>query len=185
MMDRLFVAVDLPDEIKERIGSTQAHLKKTRARLTLVDPSIIHITLKFIGDTPEEKTEAVVHALGELDGAPFSVRVRGIAGNNPRRPRVIWARVEDGGACRDLHEKVEGILAPLGIPREGRAFTPHATVARVREFHPDLVEILTQLSGRDFGEGWIEKVFLKKSTLTSRGPLYENIGEVLLEKDSP
>ncbi|MDH7509431.1 MAG: RNA 2',3'-cyclic phosphodiesterase [Methanolinea sp.] len=184
-MDRLFIAIELPGNIRESLGSVQAVLKNSSARLTHVDPSIIHVTLKFIGDTPHEKTRAVAEALGKIRAAPFSVRVSGISGNNPRRPRVIWARVEDGGKCGILHAAIEDLLSPLGIPRDNRPFVPHATVARVREFHPDLPGIIRPLSDRGFGEGFVDRVVLKKSTLTFRGPVYEDIAEVLLEEDSP
>jgi len=184
-MDRLFIAVELPEHIRESLGSVQAVLKKSSARLTHVDPAIIHITLKFIGDTPPEGTRAVAEALGKLSASPFSVRVRGISGNNPRRPRVIWARIEDGGKCGLLHDRIEDLLSPLGIPRDDRPFVPPATVARVREFHPDLPRILRPLSPCEFGEGTIDRVVLKKSTLTPRGPVYQDITEVPLEEDSP
>lgn len=184
-MDRLFIAVELPGDIRESLGSVRAILNDSSARLTHVDPAIIHVTLKFIGDTLPEKTRTVAEALGKMRAAPFLVRIRGISGNNPRRPRVIWARIEDGGNCGLLHAKIEDTLSPLGIPRDDRPFVPHATVARVREFHPDLPGILRPLSDRDFGEGTIDRVLLKKSTLTPRGPVYQDITEVLLEEDSP
>ncbi|MEM2124167.1 MAG: RNA 2',3'-cyclic phosphodiesterase [Methanolinea sp.] len=184
-MDRLFIAVDLPPGIRESLGSVQAILKGSSARLTHVDPGILHVTLKFIGDTPPEKTAAIAGVLKDLRAAPFTVRVRGVAGNDPRRPRVIWARVEDGGNCGLLHAAIEDLLAPLGIPRDDRPFVPHATLARVREFHPDLPGILRPLSDRDFGEGRIDRVALKKSTLTPRGPIYRDIAEVLLEENAP
>ncbi len=183
-MDRLFIAVELPGAVRDSLGSIQAILKNSSARLTLVDPTIIHITLKFIGDTPPEKTREIGGALRGLKAAPFSLRVRGISGNNPRRPRVVWARVEDGGNLGILHAAIEDILAPLRIPRDDRPFVPHATVARVREFHPDLPGIIRPLSDRDFGEGTIDRVILKRSTLTSRGPIYEDIAEVPLGEDS-
>lgn len=184
-MDRLFIAVELPGDIREALGSVQAILNKSSARLTHVDPAIIHVTLKFIGDTLPQKTREIAEVLGEIRAAPFSVRVRGISGNNPRRPRVIWARVEDGGNCGRLHARIEDLLFPLGIPRDDRPFVSHATVARVRDFHPDLPGIIHPLSDRDFGEGVIDRIVLKKSTLTPRGPVYQDITEVRLEEDGP
>lgn len=179
VMNRLFVAVDLPAEIREELGSIQAILQKSRARLTLVDPAIIHITLKFIGDTPDQAIPGIADALGMVQGEPFPFRVVGVSGNNPRQPRVIWARADDGGKCGMLHARIEDVLAPLGIEREERAFRPHATVARVKDFHPDLIELLKPFRDRDFGTGTVRGFSLKKSTLTPRGPVYENVKEVL------
>jgi len=182
-MDRLFVAAELPRGIRESLRSVQDVLKNSNARLTHVDPAIIHITLKFIGDTPPEMTAAIAKSLGSIHAAPFPVRVLGISGNNPRRPRVIWAGIRDGGRCGLLHAAVEDLLSPHGVPREDRPFVPHATVARVREYHPDLAGILRSLADRDFGEGTIDRVVLKKSTLTPRGPVYQDIAEVPLAED--
>jgi len=183
-MDRLFVAVELPPEIRESLGSVQAILKNSNARLTHVDPAIIHITLKFIGDTPPEKTMAISKSLGSIRAAPFPVRVLGISGNNPGRPRVIWAGVLDGGRCGLLHAAIEDLLSRSGYSGKTRPFVPHATVARVREYHPDLAGILRSLADHDFGVGTINRVVLKKSTLTPRGPVYRDIAEVPLEEDS-
>jgi len=97
---------------------------------------------------------------------------------------VIWAGVLDGGRCGLLHAAIEDLLSPLGVLREDRPFVPHATVARVREYHPDLAGILRSLADHDFGVGTINRVVLKKSTLTPRGPVYRDIAEVPLEEDS-
>ena len=177
-MDRLFVAVELPAEVREALSSVQEALKESHARLTLVHPDIIHITLKFIGDVPETHTAKIGEVLGQVKADPFSLHVRGIGGNNPRQPRVIWARIDEGGKCGLLHAQIEDLLAPLGVKREDRAFRPHATVARVREFHPDLLERMKPFRDRDFGEGVVQGVVLKRSTLTPRGPVYEDVKEV-------
>jgi len=178
-MNRLFVAVDLPAEVKEELGAIQESLQKSRARLTLVDPGIIHITLKFIGDMPESTTQEIAEVLGRVKGDPFSLRVVGVAGNKPRQPRVIWAEADDGGKCGLLHAQIEELLAPFGVRKEDRAFRPHATVARVKEFHPDLLECMKPFRDRDFGGGMVRGFTLKKSTLTSRGPIYQDVKEVL------
>jgi len=177
-MDRLFVAVELPGEVKEALSSVQDALKASQARLTLVDPDIIHITLKFIGDVPESHTRKIGEVLGMVKADPFPLQVRGIGGNNPRQPRVICAHIDDGGKCGLLHAQIEDALAPLGVKREARAFRPHATVARVKEFHPDLLERVKPFRERDFGEGVVPGFVLKRSTLTPRGPVYEDVNEV-------
>ncbi|OPX69227.1 MAG: 2',5' RNA ligase family [Methanoregulaceae archaeon PtaB.Bin056] len=177
-MERLFVAVELPGEVREALSFVQDALKASRARLTLVDPGIIHITLKFIGDVPESHARKIGEVLGQVKAETFLLRVRGIGGNNPRQPRVIWADIDDGGKCSLLHAQIEDLLAPLGVEREARAFCPHATVARVKEFHPDLLEHLKPFRERDFGCGMVQGFTLKKSTLTPRGPVYQDVKEV-------
>lgn len=178
-MTRLFVAVDLPADIRRELGSIQNMFRKSRARLTLVDPNIIHITLKFIGEVPDSTAREIADVLEHVRGEPFPVRVTGISGNNPRQPRVIWAHAEDGGSCAALHSQIEDLLAPLGVKREDRAFRAHATVARVKEFHPDLLECMKDVRNRDFGSGMVQGCTLKKSILTLKGPVYQNVKEVL------
>jgi len=88
-MVRLFVAIDLPADIRERLKGPQEHLKKSSARLTSVDPALIHITLKFIGEVPQDAVGRIMTALSGIPFSPFDLRVTGIGSNNPRQPRVI------------------------------------------------------------------------------------------------
>jgi 2'-5' RNA ligase len=123
--------------------------------------------------------ERVTDALRSVRSAPFQVIVEGIAGNS-RRPRVIWSVVRDAGQCARLAAEIDRVLEPLGIPRESRPFRPHVTIARVREFHPSLMEKVATVSRKNLGTATIAGICFKKSTLTPRGPLYENLTEVPL-----
>ncbi|MBP1929681.1 2'-5' RNA ligase [Methanolinea mesophila] len=177
-MVRLFVAVDLPVEIREKIRECQAELKTGKARVTLVKPDQIHLTLKFIGEVDEPTADKIREALKKIRFTSYGLEVGTIQANNPRRPRVIWCSIRDGGESEELHRRIEDVLLPLGVPREDRAFTSHATVARVKSYHPDLDEALQQLKGREFGSCRVERIILKKSTLTPSGPIYEDLMEV-------
>ncbi len=177
-MVRIFIAIDLPPEIREQVRECQKILSKTNAKLTLVNPSITHITLKFIGEMPTPRIDPIVQALSTLRFTSFPFDVSGIGANNPRAPRVIWANVKDGGRCADLHRDIEEILTPLDIPRDGRPFTPHATLARVRSFHPSLLSALQTLRDQTLGTTEARCVRLKKSILQPSGPVYEDLVEV-------
>jgi len=177
-MVRLFVAVDLPGEIREKIRECQSELKKGRERVTLVNPDLIHLTLKFIGEVDEPTAEKIREALKKIRFTCYNLEVGRIQANNPHRPRVIWCSVRDSGESSELHRLVEEVLEPLGIPREDRPFTSHATVARVKSYHPDLDAALKHLEGREFGSFRVERIILKKSTLTPSGPIYEDLMEV-------
>ena len=177
-MVRLFVAVDLPGEIREKIRDCQAELKTGKGRVTLVNPDQIHLTLKFIGEVDEPTAEKIKEALKKIRFTSYDLEVGKIQANSPRRPRVIWCSIRDSGESAELHRQVEEVLEPLGIPREERAFTSHATVARVKSYHPDLDDALKQLEGREFGSCKVERIILKKSTLTPSGPIYEDLMEV-------
>jgi 2'-5' RNA ligase len=177
-MVRTFIAIDLTPEVRERMRGPQGALAGCRARLTVVAPPSIHITLKFLGEIDERTLEMVKEALSALRFEPFEISLGEVKGNPPSFPRVIWSEVRDGGACRRIFELVEDALSPLGIPRERRAYTPHATLARVKRFDPSLLPVLKTLAGEEFGSCPVRCIKLKKSTLTPEGPVYEDLLEV-------
>ena len=177
-MVRTFIAIDLTPEVRERMRGPQEALAGCRARLSLVKPPAIHITLKFLGEIDEETLGKVKAALSALRFEPFEVSLAGVKGNPPPSPRVIWCEVRDTGGCRRLFQLVEEALAPLGIPREKRPYTPHATLARVKRFDLSLLPILKGLAPEEFGSCPVRSIKLKKSTLTPAGPIYEDLLEV-------
>jgi len=182
-MVRLFIAIDLTDSCREALSSMHEPLIGMKGRLAIVDPSLLHITLKFLGEVPADHIPLIISALKTISSSPYEVDIRGIASNNPRRPRVIWAEVQDGGRSAQLADAIESVLEPLGFPHEKRPFRSHITLARVKEFHPDLPGQLKELASSE-SPGCesmpISSFLLKKSTLTPRGPLYETLAEVTL-----
>ena len=177
-MVRVFIAIDLPVAIRGELAKAQESLRGTRARLTFVDPGIIHITLKFLGEIEERRIPELVEAMRSVKFSPYELSIRSVSANNRYRPRVIWGVAEDAGKSAVLNSLIENALEPLGIEREERPFTPHATVARVREFHPSLSGRLEALREFPCGCCRIDRIKLKKSTLTPQGPVYEDIAEV-------
>lgn len=177
-MVRAFIAVDLPPRILEEATRIQPALNQSRARITLVKPENMHITLKFIGEIDFKTLDLVKEAISSITYRPFEIQLRGIEVNNPRHPRVIWTCGYDQGACADLHSKIENLITPFGIKREKRGFTPHVTLARVKRFDTSLVPVIDRISETEFGSFTVEGFTLKKSTLTPKGPIYEKILEV-------
>lgn len=178
-MTRVFIAIELPDGIRERIAETQRALARSDARLTFVDPRNMHLTLKFIGEVDDATLDAIQSVLPGVCADPFEITIRGVGANNPRRPRVVWSNIEDAGKSGGLHDAIEGALAPLGIERETRAYTPHITIARVRQFDPSLLGAIERVAKTEFGSFEANRYTLKKSTLTKQGPLYEDLMEVV------
>ncbi|HDR74300.1 MAG TPA: RNA 2',3'-cyclic phosphodiesterase [Methanoculleus sp.] len=178
-MTRVFVAIDLPDAIRERIAKTQTVLAQSGARLTFVAPRNMHITLKFIGEVDDETLNEIRTALEGVSADPFEIAVRGVGANNLRRPRVVWSNIEDAGKTGGLNSAIEDALAPLGIEREKRAYTAHITIARVRQFDPSLLGAMEQVAATDFGSFRADRHVLKRSTLTKQGPIYEDIMEAV------
>lgn len=177
-MVRLFVAIDLPEDIRECLRGPQEHLKKSNARLNPVDPALIHMTLKFIGEVRDDAVPAIVAALSRVRFSPYDLHIKGIGSNNPRQPRVIWCEIDDSGESAALYAKVEDALLPLGIPRDDRPFRPHATLARVKQGDPTLPGCIRTIPPGDFGTCTVRGFRLKKSILTPRGPIYETVMEV-------
>ena len=177
-MVRTFVALELSGEIRERLNEAQQILRTCSARLTFVDPALIHITVKFLGEVDEKKLVQVRDALKAITFRPFSVSGGTVTVNNPKRPHTVWCAMDDGGNGEQLMDLIESALSPLGFAREERRFTPHATVARVKSPDPSLFSVLSQLGGRNYGTCMVSGMKLKKSTLTPRGPVYEDLLEV-------
>lgn len=125
---RLFVGIDLPDEIR---GSISAYMKKLDAAVPgtkWVKPESLHVTLKFIGNS--EKPDEIKRALARVTGPRFEMRFRGTGFFTPRSPRVFWVGIEAPRELAALACEVESALVPLGIEKEAREYSPHLTLAR-------------------------------------------------------
>lgn len=181
-MIRAFVAVGLTPEIRGRIGEAERDFGIPGIRL--VDPSLVHVTLKFLGSIDEGRAADVDEALRKVTLRPFTARMRSIGGfPDERRPRVIWVGAE--GAFTELNGQVEGLLEAAGFPREGR-FRPHVTIGRVKFASPEQVRKLPGLfeKYRDFDAGsmTVDSIQLMKSTLGPRGPRYDVLKEIPLAR---
>lgn len=132
---RLFVAVDVPDDIRDAIESEiVGELRHVVAGARWTRPEGRHLTLKFLGNVAEDRVEEIGRTLGDVAvrDASFEARFAGIGGfPNVRRPRVLWIGVEEGSAeLSELARAVESGFEPLGFEPEGRAFHGHLTLAR-------------------------------------------------------
>jgi len=134
---RVFAAIEIPDDLKEALRSFVGRLRPT-AKIGWSPVDNLHVTTKFIGEWPEPRLDQMKRTLASVpvNGA-IEVTVKGLGWfPNPRRPRVFWAGVEGGEALRTLARATEQAVAPLGVPIEQRAYSPHLTLARIREAVP-------------------------------------------------
>jgi RNA 2',3'-cyclic 3'-phosphodiesterase len=177
-MVRAFLALELSGEIREQMKIAQETLRTCSARMTYVEPENIHITVKFLGDVDDRQLQRVMDAVRSIPFVPFRAEAGSVTVNNPKRPFTVWCPVSDDGRGEDLFRLIEDALAPLGIARETRRFTPHATLARIKDSDPSLFTVLETLKGKTYGDCIISGIKLKKSTLTSHGPVYEDLLEV-------
>jgi 2'-5' RNA ligase len=182
---RTFIAVELPENIKKKIGELQAPLKKTSAFVSWVKPENIHITLKFLGEVPEGKINEVFSATEvSLENAKkFKMNLKG-TGAFPdfRRPRVIWIGTAKGGEeLSNMATKIEEEMEKIGYPKENRKFSPHFTMGRVKS--PKNIENLMELvKSTDFETEDIEinEVTVMKSQLHPAGAIYTPLRKIAL-----
>lgn len=177
-MVRVFIAIELPENIREAFVEAQKVLAVSGARLTFVKPEAMHITLKFIGEIPPSVVEQVKDTLSTVSFEPFEMRLGAVSANNPGNPRVIWVDCYDNGESSLLHGIIEERLSVLGLEMDKRDYKPHATIARVRRNHASLKKQVDQLAERDYGSYEVGSFTLRKSTLTPKGPIYEELLEV-------
>jgi len=125
-MHRLFVAIDLPDEVKNALGTLCSGL----AGAKWVKREQMHLTLRFIGDVDDERFEAIKSELGSVKSAPFEMHLEGV-GQFPvkGKPRVLWVGVKAHPALAELYGKVNNTLNGLDLPPEDYPFSPHITLA--------------------------------------------------------
>jgi len=174
---RLFVAVSLPSEIRDRLAAVQDQLRHVQADVSWVRTENIHVTMKFLGETEEKRLRRIRPALGEvaLAGATFSLEVFGAGSFGGRVPRVVWVGVRQGAqTLTQLAERIEVALARVGFAKERRAFTAHLTLGRVRSPRnaDALLVALQAFQTEPFGTFMATEFALMQSELHPAGSVY-------------
>ena len=127
-MLRLFIAVDVPDDIRILMCGMGGSIPGSRP----VPAEQLHLTLRFIGETDGGMLPAIEQSLAEIACAPFTIRLKGVGHFPPRgKPRVLWAGIEPAAEVTGLRNMVEKRLAAAGIEGDRRKFMPHITLARL------------------------------------------------------
>jgi 2'-5' RNA ligase len=182
---RTFIAIELPERIKKKIEELQAPLKKTNAFVSWVKPENIHVTLKFLGEVPENKINEVFSATDKaLEGAKkFTMSLKGMgAFPDFRRPRVIWIGAGSGvNELSHLANRIEEEMEKIDFPKEERKFSAHFTVGRVKS--PKNIEKLMELvKASDFQTDDIEvsEMVVMKSQLHPAGAIYTPLKKIPL-----
>lgn len=177
---RLFVAVDIPENILATLDALVAQLRPS-ARIQWSPAHNFHITTKFIGEWPDERNGEVDATLRRLTGrAPFQVSVRGLGFfPNARAPRVFWAGVDAPPGLGELASDTDRALASLGIESEKRKYSPHLTLARIKEPVPlgPLHAAVSELPSTEFGAFTTDRFCLYQSRLQRGGSVYTKLSE--------
>ncbi|WP_049924322.1 RNA 2',3'-cyclic phosphodiesterase [Halopiger djelfimassiliensis] len=184
---RLFVSVDLPDDLADPIADLQTEFADASG-LNFTDPEQAHVTLKFLGDVDEarlsELKRTLETAVDDADVDPFRVRYGGL-GVFPDLEyiSVVWFGTETGGdELTRLHEAIEDRTTDMGFDPESHEFTPHVTLARMEHAGgKDLVQELVRDRDPTIGETTVDEVRLTESTLTDTGPVYSTVESFPLE----
>jgi 2'-5' RNA ligase len=188
---RCFIAVELPDEVKTGLDQLQAQIKSGRqTSVKWVDPYGVHLTLKFLGNVASDRIDPITAAMEEASQgvSPFQLEVKDLGVfPNLRRVQVVWVGV--GGEVdklAKLQQRLESNLAGLGFAPERRRFTPHLTLARLRdraslEEREGLGKLIASTKFEAAYTFPVDAVSLMRSQLTREGAIYSRIGSVELK----
>lgn len=185
---RTFIAIDLTPEIKAALETLIRKIGKNAGGVKWVKAEAMHLTLKFLGDIPEDSAATVKAFLEKLAGArrPFPLRLKGTGTFPPggkMSARVLWAGIQEVPELMELQAALETECEKAGFPREERAFHPHLTLGRVRSsdgLEPVLRE-LERFKEADLGGMTVSALIFFQSVLGPSGPVYEVLAEAVLK----
>jgi 2'-5' RNA ligase len=188
---RTFIAIELDEELRANLRDLQDRLRGQLAPRSVrwVRPQGIHLTLKFLGDTPVSRLDDIKAALAQAatEVGPFTFTVGGLGCfPHTRRPRVVWVGLQEPtGALVRLRDAVEAQVALLGFPTEKRPFSPHLTLGRVQrrasksEVH-EIGEVVAASMIGTVDEMDVTVVCYIKSDLRPSGAVYTTLLEAEL-----
>ena len=177
---RLFVALPLPGVVKAELISLIDAARKTAPRsVRWVRPEQLHVTLKFLGDVETEQQEALTTAMQSMcKETSFRFTLQGVdAFPNRRQPRVIWTGIQSGrDQVAHLAGLIETAACEAGFEPERRRFSPHVTLARVKQ-PGDFEALWNQVDAVPFGSQEVDAVDVRliHSTLTPQGAVYRDV----------
>jgi RNA 2',3'-cyclic 3'-phosphodiesterase len=196
---RIFIGIDLDAEVRARISRFLDGVQGFAPEARWVRPESLHTTLKFIGEQKTEQVEAITERLRRVEGAAFEIRSAGY-GFFPtaKAPRVFWIGIQAGPQLAELTERIDMAVAELGVPREGRPYSPHLTLARAggRSGSPKwrkgdgpnatfavLDKRLAAMGELDFGAMTAREFILYQSQLSASGSKYTKLQRFSLARE--
>ena len=169
-MIRLFVAVPLPELVRTRLSMLQSGLQGAR----WIKPENVHLTLRFIGEVRNDLASDIDMALSEIAAPAFTLELDGI-GNfaRGRHPHALWAGLAKSEPLMHLQAKIESVLVRTGLDAEERKFSPHITIARLKDARPNRVEAWAAEHGTFRTAPFqVDRFALFSSFLKSDGAMY-------------
>lgn len=176
-MIRTFIAIDVPDAVKEMIYRAQENLRRLSGnQISWTRSQGIHLTLKFLGDVSEDEISGIANRIESavLDFSSFQIHTT-CPGGFPvlQKPRVLWLGIDGGDELIGIQKAIDKSISKLGIEREKRKFNPHLTVGRVKFMAPNS-ELPVRFSSCEFNlVTWTaEEINLMASDLKPAGAVY-------------
>ncbi len=141
-MPRLFTGLEIPETLSQPLSLLRGGLPGAR----WIDPENYHLTLRFIGDVDDDIAQEIAWALGKVRRKDFELRLDGLQSFGGRRPRAVVATVVPSSSVMELQAEHERLMRRVGLDPEGRKYTPHVTLARLRD--SSSFEVAEYLSAR-------------------------------------
>lgn len=139
-MPRLFTGVEIPPDVAQALSGMRGGLPGAR----WIDPENYHVTLRFIGDVDDDVADEVELLLGRVRRTRFELRLDGLTSFGSKKPRAVVASVAPSPALMEAQAEQERMMQRIGLEPEGRKYTPHVTLARLRDAsHRDVAEYLS------------------------------------------
>lgn len=176
---RAFLAIDIDEDVKAKIYRIIKEFKGIDANVKYVEMENLHLTLKFFGDIDSEGIDVLSSKISGVlkDFDKFNIKIKGCgAFPNTSRIKVIWLGIDEDDIVRKLHDELDKEFVKLGFDKDKR-FSTHLTIGRMRSGkNKDKVKSqIEEFDEIDIGEMPVDKIILKKSTLTPQGPIYEDL----------
>ena len=189
---RAFIAIELPEELTKKLRYLQEDMQRTNpVGIKWVEARNIHLTLKFLATISETTVHRIINVLEAVcpSFSPFSLEALTLgAFPNIRQPRVFWLGLNgDVNTLITLQKAIDDQLVPLGFAPEARPFSPHLTLARLRDgaalpIQRTFGDLIMKTNWQQ-GETWtVKKVTLMKSQLLPAGPVYSRLAEIGLRE---
>ena len=179
MTTRTFLAIDIKPDIKKEISKTIKEFKEINPNIKYVNPENIHITLKFFGNLNDEKIEEIKTIINKVttNYEPFKIDINGMgAFPNTNHIKVIWIGIKENPILESLQETLDKEFSKIGFKKEEN-YKTHLTIGRMKtaKGKKQIQEKIEENKNIQISELKIETLHLKKSTLTPKGPIYEDI----------
>jgi 2'-5' RNA ligase len=174
---RSFIALDIPDSARQAIQKVVGEARTGTRGVKWAPVENVHLTLKFLGEVDAPRIPAIAEGLRQvvLAHKPFPLAIRGAgAFPNLRRPNVLWIGIDPSPELAALFESIDAAMAGLGFERETRRFSPHLTIARVKEGAglANVSSVLTTYNAAFFGTIEVREILLMESVLKQSGSEY-------------